>query len=210
MSVPALRSDSATLRFCNYPPLVVVLTDTNLSHMPPKPDPKEHAMLTQREFEQIKQSVKDRKALIEEVLSILATMESSLGDEEKALEAYELAQTDLKGSEAIKTFARLLLGEDSREPHEVRVRTKPNVEYFEEAIISYGKPMHATDIAREAQSNGAIFHGKVAIARQARNSLVNSKRFQNEGGNKWWVIDRPVPDESLSSNGHQPLMAEAV
>lgn len=167
-------------------------------------------MLTNAEFQNIKQSVTDRQALIEEVLSLLATMESALQDEVKALEAYETAQTELQGSDAVKEFARMLLGLTAPERRPGPVRQKPNVEFFENVIISNGRPMHATDIAEEAQQQGAVFQGVTSISRQARNSMVNSKRFQNEGGNRWWVSDRPVPDESSSSNGHQPLMAEAV
>ena len=151
-----------------------------------------------RDLRDIKQRISQRRRALESVLGLLAEVESSLEEQEKALERYELAEKALKHSEAAEALIRLLV-----DPVGDNLGRKPNVQVFEEIVLDNGRPMHASDIAREAERRGVEFQGTNPKSRQVRNSLVGSKRFLNAGGNRWWVTSHRPP--TASDNGEEQV-----
>ena len=69
---------------------------------------------------------------------------------------------------------------------------KTNAEIYTEIIRANGKPMHVREIAVALREYGNILKGKNEPEIQVRNALNASKRFENVGGNTWWVLGDPL------------------
>lgn len=163
-------------------------------------------MLKDSDVEYIKTIISERRRLLESTLEILVEIESSLKEQESALERYENAQSHLRESNAVQTLLQLINPNQKESATAIDIGRSPktNVQIFEDILIKHGRPMHAVDIAAEAIRQGVVFQGKGKRERQTRNSLVTSKRFQNQGGNVWWVVSKPlnVEEPSAANNGH--------
>lgn len=83
---------------------------------------------------------------------------------------------------------------------------KPNTQLYEEIILEHGKPMHMSGILEEALKRGLKFKGKRRPVIQMRTALANCKRLYNVGGNIWWVIDKPLPEERSVANGQPKVI----
>ena len=93
----------------------------------------------------------------------------------------------------------------------VKVQGKPNTQLYEEIILDHGRPMHMSDILKEAFNRGLVLQGDREPIVQMRGALANCKRLYNVGGNIWWITDRPVPEEHTKTNGHdRPVGVSAL
>lgn len=144
-------------------------------------------MLTGREVRDERRMISERRQQLEGVLELLAELDSSLQDQDKALEKFESVQTRLRESDAAQALMRLLTETGTDQESVLETNGKPNVQVYEEIILEHGKPIHAADIVKEAVKRGVVFKGQTPKATQVRNSLVGSKRFDNRGGNMWNV-----------------------
>ena len=61
--------------------------------------------------------------------------------------------------------------------------------------------MYIDNILEWAKHHGVQFSGDSDERTQLRNSLQEAKtRFWNTGGNTWWLVGHPMPDQEASAN----------
>jgi len=168
-------------------------------------------MLNEDNLQELRRNVAEERTLLEETILLLAELKTALEEQETALARYEATQNSLRVSPSVQALLRLLHVPDGT----VTVpqpRRKTNVQVFEELLLEHGQPMHATDIAIQAETRGVVFQGSKPREIQARNALANSKRFVNQGGNMWWVAnvallmpDSPQQQSNYHPNGHHTV-----
>ena len=83
---------------------------------------------------------------------------------------------------------------------------KLNTQLYEEVILANGRPMHMTSILEESLNRGLVLQGARPAMVQIRGALAGCKRLYNVGGNTWWVIDKPIPEDSPNTNGHEQTL----
>ena len=75
-----------------------------------------------------------------------------------------------------------------------RIRKAKRVDEYEAILVRHGGPMHLREITDAALSVGIDLSGGTSTPdEKVRNSLYGSKRFVNEGANRWWLSGKPLP-----------------
>ena len=151
-------------------------------------------MLENNDIQGMRLFISGRRKGLEKALTILADMESSLKDQENALERYDKAQMHFRESDIGELLRQISGAIESGYiiPDTERV---PNVQIYEDVILDNKKPMHPKLMVVPVEERGIELSGKASKWRQIRGSLVSSKRFVNKGNNYWWVTGKPLPKD---------------
>ena len=82
---------------------------------------------------------------------------------------------------------------DRRQTVHRAINPKSKIGTYREIILKHDRPMHATEIAREAEKMGTVWRGNLLPAANVRNAMYMSDHFVNLGGNIWDVVYRDHP-----------------
>ena len=152
--------------------------------------------------EKLKSAYAQRLAAVEQWHQALQEQKRGIDNERKALDILNQPMPPTPFVEAVVHSTK----RRNRKPN----YGKTNTQLFEEIITEHGRPMHMSSILDVALVRGLKFKGKRPPVTQMRSALSSCKRLYNVGGNYWWVIDHPLPENASTRNGHGENMPLAL
>ena len=120
---------------------------------------------------------------IDEAIAVLGKLKEAIVERDRAEAAVSTA------TEEVRTFPWIA--------SVVPQRTAPattNTQLYQQALLDHGRPMHVRELTEAALAHGVQLKGQGDPVEQVRNAVFASKRFENLGGNVWWVVGHPIPD----------------
>ena len=112
------------------------------------------------------------------------------------LRELEVAWVDIAQGEQHEQ--EILGSRSTRQSPSSPAKVEKKIDTYRIIVEEHGLPMHAKEITREALQRGVdlLGDGKTTPEEKVRNSLFVSKKFVNVGGNTWWLVSKPIPEES--------------
>ena len=154
-----------------------------------------------RDLDKAIQDAEELKAQNARLMDAADQLVKALKEQKQGLESENQALAIL-GLPMPSVQALTVNGQSTKKTRRKRNYGKPNTQLYEEVILEHGKPMHMSSILEEAIKRGLKLNGKRSPVVQMRTALANCKRLYNVGGNTWWIIDKPLPEEPVVKNRH--------
>ena len=150
----------------------------------------------------------------DEQLGAYEAIVATLKQKQTSLKSIENGFVGLTEAEASLSRAFKQAATTADKPRKLRKGRvqKPNSQLYEDIVREHGRPMHMREILNAALDRGMKQQktGTNLNRKALQSALSSCKRLENLGGNCWWLVGVPVPDETPATDREQPTMPVAL